>query len=202
MGFSPDLLSPPKVVSSQQIVKKETCEHLVTKFAWEEDTMIDFVDMAVVAGMMFLRIGVPLLIVLAIGYGLKRLDRRWEAEARAREAKMASEQPGIRPQVPAPQPTVPARRPGKQPVTPQPLPFVPPAALNKESQRPVMYAQAGMSAAGKHCWDEKGCSDNKKQTCAAATHPEQPCWQARFNAEGHIPEECVHCDIFQRYPSM
>lgn len=160
--------------------------------------MLDFVDIAVVAGMMFLRIGVPVLVVLAIGYGLKRLDRRWEAEARAHQAKTAAEQPAV----PAPQPTVPARRPGKQPATPQPLPFVPPAAMNKETQRPVLYAQAGLTASGKPCWDEKHCSESKRQACAASSHPDQPCWQARFNAEGHIPEECVHCDIFQRYPSM
>jgi hypothetical protein len=162
--------------------------------------MLDFVDIAVVAGMMFLRIGVPLLVILAIGYGLKRLDRRWEAEARAHQAEVA-EMPAEQPAAPAQQPTVPARRPAKQP-QPQPLPFVPPAALNKEPQRPAMYAQAGLSAAGKHCWDEKGCGEGNKATCAAPTHPDQPCWQARFNAEGHIPEECVHCDIFQRYPSM
>ena len=43
--------------------------------------MINFTDMLVFAGMLFLRFGVPLLIVIGIGYLLKRLDRRWEAEA-------------------------------------------------------------------------------------------------------------------------
>ena len=165
--------------------------------------MIDFVDIAVVAGMMFLRIGVPLLIVLAIGYGLKRLDKRWEAEARRDAAKMAAEQPGQQPEIPAP-----TRRPGKQPVTPQPLPFIPPPSAGKD-ERPAVYAQAavsvakpGMKASSKHCWDERGCSESQMQACPASSHPDQPCWQARFNAEGHIPEECVSCDIFQRYPSM
>ena len=45
--------------------------------------MIDFIDIAVFAGMVFLRVGVPLLILVGVGYLLKRLDRRWEAEARA-----------------------------------------------------------------------------------------------------------------------
>lgn len=169
--------------------------------------MIDFVDIAVVAGMMFLRIGVPLLIILAIGYGLKRLDRRWEAEARRDAAKRAGEQP--QPEIPAPQPSAPAPvgRPGKQPVTPQPLPFIPPPVRNEE--RPSLYAQvglssakSGLSASAKHCWDEKGCSESQMQACPASAHPDQACWQARFNAEGHIPEECVSCDIFQRYPTM
>ncbi len=167
--------------------------------------MIDFTDVAVFIGMLFLRIGVPALVVLGVGYLLKRLDARWEAEARAYQAKVASEQPAVQPE--APQPAVPSRRPGKQPVTPQPLPFIPPQPASKE-QRPGLYAQAGvaasagLSAAGKQCWDEKGCSENKKAKCAAPSHPDQPCWQARFNAEGHVPEECVTCDVFQRYPSM
>ena len=49
--------------------------------------MIDFTDMLVFAGMLFLRFGVPLLVVIGIGYLLKRLDRRWEAEAWAEQAK-------------------------------------------------------------------------------------------------------------------
>jgi hypothetical protein len=164
--------------------------------------MLDFTDIAVFIGMLFLRIGVPALVVIGVGYLLKRLDARWEAEARAYQAKVASEQPAEQP--PAPQPS---RRPGKQPATPQPLPFIPPQPVTKE-QRPGLYAQAGvapaagLSAASKHCWDEKGCSEGKKAKCAAPSHPDQPCWQARFNAEGHVPEECVTCDIFQRYPSM
>ncbi len=169
--------------------------------------MIDFTDIAVFIGMLLLRVGVPALIVLGVGYFLKRLDRRWEAEARAYQAKVASEQPAVQPEAPAPQPVAPTPRPGKQPATPQPLPFIPPQPASKE-QRPGMYAQPGMvarpglSAAGKHCWDEKGCTESKKAKCAAPSHPDQPCWQARFNAEGHVPEECVTCDIFQRYPSM
>lgn len=171
--------------------------------------MIDFTDFAVFVGLLLLRVGVPALVIVAIGYGLKRLDRRWEAEAREYQAKVAAEQPAIQPEAPAPQPAAPtpSRRPGKQPVTPQPLPFIPPQPVSKE-QRPGLYVQPGIaatpsiSASGKHCWDEKGCSDSKKATCAAPSHPDQPCWQARLAAEGHIPEECVGCDVFQRYPSM
>lgn len=184
--------------------------------------MIDFTDFAVFVGMMFLRIGVPALVIVALAYGLKRLDRRWEAEARAYQAKVAaeqpSEQPAIQPEAPAPQPAR-GRRPGKQPVTPQPLPFIPPQPASKE-QRPGVYAGSGgagtlgvpgtpgivgnaaISASGKHCWDEKNCGESKRANCAAPTHADQPCWQARFNAEGHVPEECVSCDVFQRYPSM
>jgi hypothetical protein len=33
--------------------------------------------------MFILRLGVPLALTLAVGYGLRRLDAKWEAEARA-----------------------------------------------------------------------------------------------------------------------
>ncbi len=170
--------------------------------------MLDFTDIAVFIGMLLLRVGVPALVIVAIGYGLKRLDRRWEAEAREYQAKVASERPVVQPEAPAPQPVAPtpSRRPGKQPVTPQPLPFIPPQPAQKE-QRPGVYVQpgiagSGLSAASRHCWDEKGCSEARKAGCAAPSHPDQPCWQARLQAEGHVPEECVTCDVFQRYPSM
>jgi hypothetical protein len=156
--------------------------------------MIDFTDMLVFAGMLFLRFGVPLLIVIGIGYLLKRLDRRWEAEAWAEQAKAkVAEVPAEQPAVPAPRPVVPARKPVPAPV----IPFIPPPA--REKPRP----QPGMTMAQTQpCYDVKGCSDSKKTQCAAPQHPEKPCWQARFDAEGAIPEDCVGCDIFQRYPMM
>ncbi len=66
--------------------------------------MLDLTDIAVFTGLLLLRVGVPALIVLGIGYFLKRLDRRWEAEARAYQAKVAAEQPAVGEELPAPQP--------------------------------------------------------------------------------------------------
>jgi hypothetical protein len=40
-------------------------------------------EILLVVGMFILRLGVPLALTLAVGYGLRRLDARWEAEARA-----------------------------------------------------------------------------------------------------------------------
>jgi hypothetical protein len=159
--------------------------------------MIDFTDMLVLAGMFFLRFGVPVAVVIGIGYLLKRLDRRWEAEAwaeqqKAKEAETPAEQPGV--PVPAPRPAVPARTPVPAPA----LPFIPPPA------RETPWTQPGLTVAkaAQPCYDVKGCDDAKKAQCAAPQHPEKPCWQARFDAEGAIPEDCVGCDIFHRYPMM
>ncbi len=156
--------------------------------------MISFLDLLVVVGMFFLRIGAPLLVMAGLVYGLKRLDRRWEAEARASRQAEAAEQPaarpGTRPQAP---------KPGTVVRIPQPqVPWVPPPAVGK------LPAQAGLMAApaSQACWEAKGCSDAKRAQCAAPQHPGEPCWQARFDAEGAIPEDCVKCDRFQRYPMM
>ncbi len=35
----------------------------------------------VILGLFILRLGVPLAIILAVGYGLRRLDAKWQAEA-------------------------------------------------------------------------------------------------------------------------
>ena len=42
-----------------------------------------------VIGMFILRLGVPLAITLAVGYWLRRLDAKWQAEALARKAEAA-----------------------------------------------------------------------------------------------------------------
>lgn len=155
--------------------------------------MISFTDISVVAGMIFLRIGVPLMVVIGLGYLLKRLDRRWEAEAHEQQVQMAGQQPEV-------QPEAPARRPVKQPA-PQPLPFVPPPAMEKD-QRPAMYAGAGLATSSKNNWSSKSCSQAVSSAYAATGLQNQACWQVRLKAEGHIPEECVNCDTFQRYPTM
>jgi hypothetical protein len=158
--------------------------------------MMSFLDLVVVAGMFFLRIGVPLLVMAGLVYGLTRLDRRWEAEARAsRQAEAAKQpavQPGTRPQAPKPGTVI--RVPAPQPQ----VPWVPPPAVGKLPTQPGLMA----APAPQSCWEAKGCSDAKRAECAAPQHPGVLCWQARFNAEGAIPEDCVECDQFQRYLKM
>lgn len=158
--------------------------------------MLNFTDIIVFAGMFLLRFGLPLAVTVGLVYVLKRLDRRWEEEARAyqatqKAAEKAAEQPAPRP-VERPAPV-------KRTPTPEPkLPFIPPPA--RETPRPQPGLVAGQAA--EHCWDTKGCSESAKAQCAAPKHPELPCWQARFDAEGQIPEDCVNCDTFQRFPLM
>jgi len=146
------------------------------------------------AGLFVLRVGVPLLIMVGLVYLLKRLDRRWEADARATQQRaQATEQPAVQPQ--APRPATVVRVPAQQPQ----IPWIPPPAVG---QRPAQQPGLMAAPAPKACWDIKGCSDGQRAQCAAPQRPDVPCWQARFDVEGAIPEDCVKCDLFQRYPMM
>jgi hypothetical protein len=158
--------------------------------------MISFTDFLALCGMVGLRFGVPLLLVVGLGYLLKRLDRRWEQEAWAEEAKRAARQPARQPGIalPAPRREVPTRTPAPTPS----LPYIIPPAVTQRPQPGL----AAMPMPAVACWDAKQCSDSKRANCAASQHPEMPCWQARYDAEGQIPADCVGCDIFQQYPRM
>jgi len=49
---------------------------------------------------------------------------------------------------------------------------------------------------GKPCWEIKDCEPIALEQCPAYQDPGVPCWQARRQAEGRIPVECYHCEIF------
>ena len=62
--------------------------------------MPDFVDFLVFLGLVMVRFGVPLLVVVGGAFLLKRLDRRREAEAHEYAAKQAAAQPEVEPELP------------------------------------------------------------------------------------------------------
>ncbi len=69
--------------------------------------MSTLTDVLMIIGLFTLRIGVPLAVIVSLAYLLKRLDRRWEAEARkqmgiTRPAEQGIEQPARRSEVPEP----------------------------------------------------------------------------------------------------
>ena len=118
--------------------------------------MLNFTEFLAVAGLFVLRIGVPLLIMVGLVYLLKRLDRRWEADARAaQQPAKAAEQPAVQPAVQpqAPKPATVVRVPTQQP----PLPWLPPPAVG---QRPAQQPGLMAAPAAKACWDVKGCSES------------------------------------------
>lgn len=46
------------------------------------------------------------------------------------------------------------------------------------------------------CWITKNCSAEKMATCPAHAIPGIPCWLARLQAEGQLPDGCPDCDIY------
>lgn len=149
--------------------------------------MINFADIVVIIGLFMLRIGVPLAIMVGLVYFLKRLDRRWEAEARAEQAiaKPAQQPAGL-----------------ASPQTATARPAIAEIPVSKLPLSAGLATQPGLIpvAKGQPCWDTKGCAETNYKECPAYLHPDQPCWQARLQAEGKIPEACPSCEIFQQYP--
>jgi len=159
--------------------------------------MVSLVDVLVLIGMFALRFGVPLLIVVGLGYLLKRIDRRWEAEARAQQQAEAGEQPGVRPIAPLPA----GRQAPLKRVPPPELPFVPPPRMVKGAEAGAPLGALAFQS-GKRCYDYRDCEESRRSQCPAAGQPHLPCWQARFDAEGQMPEECADCAMFRVYPPM
>ncbi len=46
------------------------------------------------------------------------------------------------------------------------------------------------------CWVLKECPEPVRFQCPAYQHPDIPCWLARRQAEGRLPVECSHCELF------
>lgn len=121
--------------------------------------------------MFFFRLAVPLLITIAIAYGLKRLDARWQAEAEQQAEAKAKVSMALRPAAAAP---------GVGAITGAALPAT-----------PLVMASATP------CWSVYGCSEAAKAKCAAYHQPSKPCWAARQEAEGRLPAKCQDCDLYQ-----
>lgn len=128
-------------------------------------------NVLLILALFFLRLGVPILVTIAIGYGLSRLDAKWRREAE----NEARAQPGRQKDEARSQPTgqLMAIR----------LPEAVPAG---------MFAMAG----GLPCWDVKGCSETMKAKCTAFRQPTVPCWHARTQAEGRLPATCKGCHLY------
>lgn len=49
------------------------------------------------------------------------------------------------------------------------------------------------------CWKVKGCSDDQRKTCRAASSA-LPCWQVYRMPNGYLQEKCISCDVFVNAP--
>jgi len=131
--------------------------------------MNSLAEVLYIIGLFVLRLGVPALIILAISYFLRRLDDRWEAEARSeQEAGGATRQVAGQERNAVSLPHSPLS---------EPLP-------------------TAFDSVGKPCWQIQDCDSIAVEGCPAHQDPNLLCWQARREAEGKIPLECYHCERF------
>jgi hypothetical protein len=123
-------------------------------------------DVLVILGMFLLRLGLPLALVLVVGYWLRRLDARWEAEARRQRPV----------------------------VTPEPLPTAWPTSMPAAVW--ATGPASAVDVFGLPCWQLRGCDPARREQCPAYHQPDVPCWLARSEAEGALPAGCATCLIF------
>jgi hypothetical protein len=52
------------------------------------------------------------------------------------------------------------------------------------------------------CWSVIGCDSELRQDCPGFKQQMIPCWLARTQAEGALPEECPTCPLYKETPSF
>ncbi|MCA9945682.1 MAG: hypothetical protein KC449_19505 [Anaerolineales bacterium] len=52
------------------------------------------------------------------------------------------------------------------------------------------------------CWSIIGCDPEERQNCPGFTQQAIPCWLARTQAEGALPDKCLSCPIYEENPSF
>ena len=58
------------------------------------------------------------------------------------------------------------------------------------------------AAEQKPCWEQRGCSAERRAACPAYQHTGQPCWQFARETSGHLKAECLTCDVFINFPNL
>lgn len=54
-----------------------------------------------------------------------------------------------------------------------------------------------LSKIGKPCWEVKGCTDEKRNSCPVSNQPKVPCWQTFRAKSGTLKDTCLECDVFR-----
>jgi len=64
-----------------------------------------------------------------------------------------------------------------------------------QSEAKLQYANAQKV----ECWNIKGCSEEQRRNCRAASS-NQPCWQVYRQPNGYLQEKCISCPVFINAP--
>ncbi len=54
---------------------------------------------------------------------------------------------------------------------------------------------------GNRCWSIKKCDPELRKDCPGFKQQMIPCWLAKTQAEGVLPEKCVTCPLYEANPS-
>ncbi len=52
------------------------------------------------------------------------------------------------------------------------------------------------------CWESRDCPPEKRNSCPAFAHPEEPCWQIFRDDQGRLMETCLTCEVFREAPVL
>lgn len=64
-----------------------------------------------------------------------------------------------------------------------------------------MRARMALAAANHTpCWEQRQCSPERRETCAAYQNRYMPCWQVFRDKDGRLRESCLECDVFLAAP--
>ena len=61
---------------------------------------------------------------------------------------------------------------------------------------------AALQIATDGCWSFKQCDPEVRENCPGFKQQKLPCWLARTQAEGTLPEECISCPLYDVTPSL
>lgn len=130
---------------------------------------------AIIVGIFILRLGAPLAITVAVGYWLRRLDTKWQAEALAWRATNLAQQ------------AIKAEREAKIQAKIQ---AETKAEIDAEPVLDMLYVIE------QPCWVFNQCPKALYCQCPAYQSPNLPCWMARYRANHALPAKCYTCELF------
>ena len=69
-----------------------------------------------------------------------------------------------------------------------------------EAQQQLRARMAMAAANHTPCWEQRQCSAERRETCAAYQSSQMPCWQVFRDTDGRLRESCLECDVFLAAP--
>lgn len=72
----------------------------------------------------------------------------------------------------------------------------------EESGEGTVLATHMSASNGGRCWSIMKCDPGLRKDCPGFKQKMIPCWLARTQAEGTLPEKCITCPLYKHEPSF